>query len=91
MDLNFDFTLRTNVKRIVVTSSCAAISTTRPPPAKFSDKDWNTTSPKEVEEQGDKAAPGLVYRASKTLAEKGRHIVRVCSSFSLLDVHGIFF
>jgi hypothetical protein len=64
-----------------VTSSCAAISTPRPPPAKFSDKDWNTASPKEVEELGDKADPALAYRASKTLAEKGRHIVKVRSSF----------
>ncbi|KAF9482939.1 NAD(P)-binding protein [Pholiota conissans] len=62
-----------NVKRIVVTSSCAAISTpwNKAPPAKFSEADWNTNSPGVVEELGDKTPPVEIYRASKTLAEKG--------------------
>jgi hypothetical protein len=38
----------------------------------FSEVDWNEQSVEEVEEQGIKA-PGISkYRASKTLAEKGK-------------------
>ncbi|KAF8959850.1 hypothetical protein BDZ97DRAFT_1836214 [Flammula alnicola] len=60
----------TKVKRIVVTSSCAAVMSPPPNPTVFSEVDWNLKSPKEVEEQGDKAAPMTMYRASKSLAEK---------------------
>lgn len=42
-----------------------------PKPTIFSENDWNEIAPKLVEEQGSKAAPLTVYRASKTLAEKG--------------------
>ncbi|KAF9482930.1 NAD(P)-binding protein [Pholiota conissans] len=61
-----------NVKRIVVTSSTAAIITpwTKPPPAKYSEVDWNTSSPGLVEELGDKTPSAEIYKASKTLAEK---------------------
>jgi nucleoside-diphosphate-sugar epimerase len=62
---------RTQVKRVVVTSSCAAVMDPPPKPTIFSENDWNVTSPKQVEEQGSNAAPLTVYRASKTLAEKG--------------------
>ncbi|KAF8880899.1 hypothetical protein CPB84DRAFT_1851713 [Gymnopilus junonius] len=59
-----------NVKRIVVTSSCAAILTPSDKPSTFSELDWNEASPKEVEEKGSDSPPMSIYRASKTLAEK---------------------
>jgi len=62
----------TNVKRIVVTSSCASVMSPPAIPTKYSEEDWNEISPKEVEEQGSKAPPMTIYRASKTLAERGR-------------------
>ncbi|KAK1235164.1 hypothetical protein PQX77_001621 [Marasmius sp. AFHP31] len=58
------------VKRVVITSSCTAISGSTYEPAVFDEGDWNDESVRETEEQGKKA-PGLTkYRASKTLAEK---------------------
>ncbi|KAF8874581.1 D-lactaldehyde dehydrogenase [Gymnopilus junonius] len=61
----------TNVKRIVITSSVAAIYGTPPKPEHvFDETSWGDESVKIVEEIG-KDAPGVVkYRASKTLAEK---------------------
>ncbi|KAL6299277.1 NAD-P-binding protein [Sparassis latifolia] len=58
------------VKRIVVTSSCAAVLTVSPEPHVFSELDWNNKSIKEVEEQGRNALGASKYRASKTLAER---------------------
>ena len=66
-----DIFFRTQVKRVVITSSCAAVMDPPSKPTIFSENDWNETSPRLVEEQGSKAAPLTVYRASKTLAEKG--------------------
>ncbi|KAF8959849.1 hypothetical protein BDZ97DRAFT_1940549 [Flammula alnicola] len=60
----------TDVKRIVVTSSCAAVMSPPPKPSVFSERDWNLTSPREVEELGAKSPPMTIYRASKVLAEK---------------------
>ncbi|KAH6901040.1 D-lactaldehyde dehydrogenase [Coprinopsis sp. MPI-PUGE-AT-0042] len=60
----------TTVKRIVITSSCAAIMNDTREPLKFSEKDWNESSIKEVEQKGREADPASKYRASKTLAEK---------------------
>ena len=59
-----------SVKRIVVTSSCAAVLTPSTEPRVFSEEDWNEASIAEVKEKGRAAgAPGK-YRASKTLAER---------------------
>lgn len=59
------------VKRVVITSSVAAImDSTAKPPVTFTEADWNPVSIKECEEKGRDAAPGDKYRASKTLAEK---------------------
>lgn len=59
------------VKRIVMTSSAAAIVSNSPPPGgRWSETDWNTSSPQEVEEKGKGATVSDMYRASKTLAEK---------------------
>jgi len=62
----------TNVKRIVVTSSCASVMSPPAIPTKYSEEDWNEISPEEVEEQGSKAPPMTIYRASKALAERGK-------------------
>ncbi|KDR70025.1 hypothetical protein GALMADRAFT_255392 [Galerina marginata CBS 339.88] len=59
------------VKRVVITSSCASVMAPPDKPTVFSERDWNITSPKEVEAQGNKCAPMTIYRASKVLAEKG--------------------
>lgn len=59
----------------MVTSSVAAVFSQPEKPTKFSEKDWNTSSTKEVDDLGIKASPMSVYSASKTLAEKGEHMV----------------
>jgi hypothetical protein len=70
-----NFNYRTQVKRIVVTSSVVAIFSQPEKPTKFSENDWNTISTKEVDDLGIKASPMSVYSASKTLAERGEHLV----------------
>ncbi|KAI0088796.1 NAD(P)-binding protein [Irpex rosettiformis] len=60
----------TNVKRVVITSSCAAVLDNYPEPRTFSEKDWNEGSSREVQEKGREAAQPAKYRASKTLAER---------------------
>jgi hypothetical protein len=40
-------------------------------PTVYSENDWNTFSPKEVEEKGKDADPLNIYFASKTLADRG--------------------
>ncbi|GAA5899521.1 hypothetical protein JCM6882_001139 [Rhodosporidiobolus microsporus] len=58
------------VKRIVITSSFAAVVNPHDPVYTFTEKDWNTFSPKQVEEKGASVDPSQAYRASKTLAER---------------------
>ncbi|KAF9258739.1 D-lactaldehyde dehydrogenase [Marasmius fiardii PR-910] len=58
------------VKRVVITSSAAAIIKPGGENNTYDESDWNDVSVKETEELGRKA-PGLTkYRASKTLAER---------------------
>jgi nucleoside-diphosphate-sugar epimerase len=59
-----------HVKRVVVTSSVAAVWYSLPEPKVFSEEDWNEASVREVEQKGKSAPGGDIYRASKTLAEK---------------------
>ena len=59
-----------SVKRIVVTSSCAAILEPTTVPRLFSEEDWNQESVVAVKEKGRDADGGAKYRASKTLAER---------------------
>jgi nucleoside-diphosphate-sugar epimerase len=66
--------VRTSVKRVVVTSSCAAVLQTSPNPQTFSEKDWNEKAVQQVKQLGKNASNFDKYRASKTLAEKGEHI-----------------
>ncbi|KAL1741963.1 hypothetical protein HDZ31DRAFT_66409 [Schizophyllum fasciatum] len=58
------------IKRVVITSSVAAILESRDGPIVFTDKDWNQQSINEVEKLGRDASAPAKYRASKTLAEK---------------------
>ncbi|KAF9442584.1 D-lactaldehyde dehydrogenase [Macrolepiota fuliginosa MF-IS2] len=60
----------TNVKRIVITGSCAAVMSPPSKPTVFSEKDWNTASLEDVEKNGRNALTMSKYRTSKTLAEK---------------------
>ena len=62
--------VRSQVQRIVITSSCASVlSLSLSKPTVFSEQDWNLGSIKDVQEMGDKS-PSTAYHASKTLAEK---------------------
>lgn len=61
-----------SVKRIVVTASCASVlQSGYKPPVRFDESSWNEPAIKDVRENGSKTLPSNVYRASKTLAEKG--------------------
>ncbi|KAH9855693.1 NAD-P-binding protein [Lenzites betulinus] len=59
-----------DVKRVVVTSSCASVLTVGTQPRVFTEADWNEASVSEVREKGRAAAQPSKYRASKTLAEQ---------------------
>lgn len=59
------------VKRVVMTSSAAAVVGNTPPASgQYVETDWNTDSPREVEKKGKSASVSDIYRASKTVAEK---------------------
>ncbi|KAG5641705.1 hypothetical protein DXG03_004409 [Asterophora parasitica] len=58
-----------NLKRVVVTSSCASVLEVGVDKV-FSELDWNELAIREIKEQGDSAPGPSKYRASKTLAEK---------------------
>ncbi|EFI27543.1 D-lactaldehyde dehydrogenase [Coprinopsis cinerea okayama7 len=60
----------TRIKRIVITSSCAAIVDNFPHPMTFNEDHWNEGGIKEVEEKGKDASRNAKYRASKVLSEK---------------------
>ncbi|KAJ7455614.1 D-lactaldehyde dehydrogenase [Mycena galericulata] len=57
-----------SVKRIVVTSSCAAVMHTSD--AVLTELDWNDEAVEEVKAKGHKASNPAKYRNSKTLAER---------------------
>ena len=63
------YTYGKSVKRIVLTSSTAAISLSTAGPHVLTENDW-TDSIKICEEEGDAAGPVFKYRASKALAEQ---------------------
>jgi nucleoside-diphosphate-sugar epimerase len=60
------------IKRIVITSSCAAIlQKVTEPTITFDETSWGDDFVRAVEEQGRDAPMIFKYRASKTLAERG--------------------
>ncbi|KAI0051450.1 D-lactaldehyde dehydrogenase [Auriscalpium vulgare] len=60
----------TSVKRVVITGSTASVLRPADGPITFSEADWNESAIAEVKEKGSAALPMIIYRASKTLAEK---------------------
>ena len=60
----------TEVNRVVVTSSCAAVLSVQQEPRVYSEADWNEASIAVVRAEGAKAPNAFKYLASKTLAEK---------------------
>ncbi|KAE9410975.1 NAD(P)-binding protein [Gymnopus androsaceus JB14] len=58
------------VRRIVITSSCAAVAMTGTTPKICTEQDWNDEAVDIVEKEGSKASSAFMYRASKTLAER---------------------
>ena len=67
---HLDFISGPQLKRIVVTSSCAAIS--NPEDTGILDESsWNESNIREIKEKGRNAGQPAKYRASKSLAEKG--------------------
>lgn len=59
-----------DVKRVVYTSSTAAILNSLPHPQVFDESSWNHTSIEECNTKGKDASPVDMYRASKALAER---------------------
>ncbi|OSX58892.1 hypothetical protein POSPLADRAFT_1059984 [Postia placenta MAD-698-R-SB12] len=60
----------TSVKRVIVTSSVAAVFTAQSTPRTFSEVDWNEGSINDCKANGRNAHPVSKYCASKTLAER---------------------
>jgi nucleoside-diphosphate-sugar epimerase len=58
------------VKRLVLTSSVAAVREGTSVPRVFTESNWNNSSVEAVETKGSAAGPVNIYMASKTLAEK---------------------
>jgi len=58
------------VKRLVLTSSVAAVREETSVPRVFTESTWNNSSVEAVETKGSAAGPVDIYMASKTLAEK---------------------
>ncbi|KIP03371.1 hypothetical protein PHLGIDRAFT_94911 [Phlebiopsis gigantea 11061_1 CR5-6] len=58
------------VKRVVITSSTAAVVYPTPQPRVFTEADWNDASMRAIETQGAAANPVEMYRASKGFAER---------------------
>ncbi|KAJ3903133.1 D-lactaldehyde dehydrogenase [Lentinula edodes] len=59
-----------SVKRIIVTSSCAAVKERQETRTNIDETSWNESSIVECEEKGKNAHPLDMYSASKTIAEK---------------------
>ncbi|KAH7914940.1 hypothetical protein BJ138DRAFT_1142976 [Hygrophoropsis aurantiaca] len=59
-----------SVKRVVITSSCAAVVREHPEPLELNESDWSEQSLEILEEGGPRLTGRIKYRASKTLAEK---------------------
>ncbi|KAJ8489564.1 hypothetical protein ONZ51_g2838 [Trametes cubensis] len=60
----------THVKRVIITSSIAAVFSTYGPSGLYTEEMWNDDAVKTVREQGRDAPGDLKYAASKVLSEK---------------------
>ncbi|KAH8995081.1 hypothetical protein EDB86DRAFT_2804906 [Lactarius hatsudake] len=60
----------TSVRRVVLTSSVAAVREVAPTPRDYDETNWNNAAVATVESKGSAAGPGMIYLASKTLAER---------------------
>lgn len=60
----------TSVRRVVITSSCAAVTTIQEEPRVFSEDDWNDAAVEVVRAMGAAAHDAFKYCASKVLAER---------------------
>ncbi|KAF8492965.1 D-lactaldehyde dehydrogenase [Russula emetica] len=58
------------LKRLVLTSSVAAVRDQTTVPRTFNESNWNDAAVETVKTKGSEAGPVLIYLASKTLAEK---------------------
>jgi nucleoside-diphosphate-sugar epimerase len=58
------------LKRLILTSSVAAVREDTTVPRDFNESNWNDSSVEAVKTKGSAAGPVLIYLASKTLAEK---------------------
>lgn len=79
-----------SVKRVVVTSSYAAIiESSRQLPYTFTEADWNESDPKQSDIEGNAQNPLNAYRASKTKAERAAwEFVRAkAPSFDLVTIN----
>jgi nucleoside-diphosphate-sugar epimerase len=75
--------VRSSVKRVVITSSVAAVWSSLPHHKVFTEVDFNDQVIEAVEKEGKKANGVAKYAASKTLAEKG--VFRCLLSGNLCD------
>lgn len=58
------------LKRLILTSSVAAVREDTTVPRAFDESNWNNSSVEAVKMKGSAVGPVVIYLASKTLAEK---------------------
>jgi nucleoside-diphosphate-sugar epimerase len=58
------------LKRLILTSSVAAVREDNTVPRTFDESNWNNSAVEAVKTRGSAAGPVMIYLASKTLAEK---------------------
>jgi len=58
------------LKRLILTSSVAAVREETAVPRTFNESNWNNSAVEAVKTKGSAAGPVMIYLASKTLAEK---------------------
>jgi hypothetical protein len=55
----------------VITGSIVSVISDPDQPTFFTESDWHEAAVQTIKREGDKADPGVIYTASKVLAEKG--------------------
>ena len=58
------------LKRVIITSSAAAVRDDTTVPRVFNESNWNNAAVEAVKTKGFAAGPATIYKASKTMAEK---------------------